>query len=400
MVHVSFPIKARRAVALVLCLVLALSLALGAMPAARAVSQDEINALKANSAQLETQKKNLQSQLNALSGDAANALARAQLITRKVDLLQAQIDSTNQQIADYDDEIAETQTRLEETQAREEAYYALFCQRVRAMEESGTITYWDILFSAQSFSDLLDRVSFVSEVMSYDNSIVDALTAMADQISQDKAQLEEARASIEAERQSLESYKTELAAEQKTANDLLAQVQAQQNALKKNINSLSASQSALNKKLSQAQRVLAQQQAAQNAANQVSSGGTASASTSAIVATAKQYIGCSYVWGASGPSTFDCSGFTMYVYGKYGVSLPHHAATQYGYGSSVSRSSLQAGDLVFFNGSSGSSRITHVGIYIGGNQFIHASTGTRKVRISSLGESYYSAHYVGARRIL
>jgi cell wall-associated NlpC family hydrolase len=83
----------------------------------------------------------------------------------------------------------------------------------------------------------------------------------------------------------------------------------------------------------------------------------------------------------------------MYVFAQMGVSLPHNAAMQYGYGTPVSRAQLAPGDLVFFNG------LSHVGIYIGGGQFIHSPHTGDVVKISSLGESWYSSTYVGARRI-
>ena len=106
-----------------------------------------------------------------------------------------------------------------------------------------------------------------------------------------------------------------------------------------------------------------------------------------------QYLGVPYVWGGASPSGFDCSGFIMYVYCQMGVSLPHHAASQYGSGSPVSRDALEPGDLVFFNG------LGHVGIYIGGGQFIHAPHTGDVVKISSLSDSWYAATWVGARRI-
>jgi hypothetical protein len=89
---------------------------------------------------------------------------------------------------------------------------------------------------------------------------------------------------------------------------------------------------------------------------------------------------------------FDCSGFIMYVYAQVGVSLPHNAAMQYGYGSPVSRSQLQPGDLVFFNG------LGHNGMYIGGNQFIHSPHTGDVVKISSI-SGWYSERWVGARRL-
>ncbi len=110
------------------------------------------------------------------------------------------------------------------------------------------------------------------------------------------------------------------------------------------------------------------------------------------VGIAMQYLGTPYVWGGASPGGFDCSGFVMYVYGKLGLSLPHYTGSLYGMGSPVSRSELQPGDLVFFNG------LGHVGIYMGGNQMIHAPHTGDVVKISSL-TGWYASTYVGARRL-
>ncbi len=114
-----------------------------------------------------------------------------------------------------------------------------------------------------------------------------------------------------------------------------------------------------------------------------------SGSGSAVVAYAMKFKGYRYVFGTSGPNTFDCSGFTKYVYGHFGVSLPHSSKSQRSVGRSVSRSNLQQGDILCFSG--------HVGIYIGNDQFIHASNKRDGVKISSL--SGYSKKLITARRI-
>ena len=125
----------------------------------------------------------------------------------------------------------------------------------------------------------------------------------------------------------------------------------------------------------------------------------ATVSGSEIVSLAQQYLGVPYVYGGSSPSGFDCSGFTMYIFAQVGIKLPHGATSQLSYGASVSRSELQPGDLVFFQDYGAVA--SHVGIYIGGDQFIHASSSSgnsRCVTISSLTESYYANHYYTARR--
>jgi len=110
-----------------------------------------------------------------------------------------------------------------------------------------------------------------------------------------------------------------------------------------------------------------------------------------VVGIALQYLGIPYVWGGSSPSTgFDCSGFVAYVFAQVGVSLPHHAASQYGYGTPVPYDQLAPGDLVFFSG------LGHVGIYIGSGQFVHAPHTGDVVRISSLAGH---GSFVGARRL-
>lgn len=115
-----------------------------------------------------------------------------------------------------------------------------------------------------------------------------------------------------------------------------------------------------------------------------------------VVATAKNYIGSKYVYGATGPNSFDCSGFTQYVFKLHGVSLNRTAAAQYSNGVAVDRANLQPGDLVMF----GKSGINHVGIYIGGGQIVHAANPSRGVTIDTITSGYYNNNYVGARRVM
>ena len=126
--------------------------------------------------------------------------------------------------------------------------------------------------------------------------------------------------------------------------------------------------------------------------------GNSSAKGSEIVAFAKKYLGSKYVYGGSSPSGFDCSGFTSYVYKNFGYSLTRTSSGQSSQGKAVSKSELQLGDLVCFSKSSGSKKIGHVGIYIGGGKFIHAANARKGVIISNLtGSGFY---FVKARRII
>ncbi len=112
-----------------------------------------------------------------------------------------------------------------------------------------------------------------------------------------------------------------------------------------------------------------------------------------VVTFARRFLGVRYVYGGASPRTgFDCSGFTRFVYSHFGIALPHYSGAQFSLGRRVSRAGLRPGDLVFFDG------LGHVGMYIGGDRFIHAPHSGTSVSVASL-SGWYSARYDGARRL-
>jgi len=121
-----------------------------------------------------------------------------------------------------------------------------------------------------------------------------------------------------------------------------------------------------------------------------------------ILNVAKEKLGHKYVWGATGKTgTFDCSGFTKYCYNQNGIDIPRTSILQSKYGKFVKRSELKKGDLIFFDTSKKrKGYVNHVGIYLGDNKFIHASSAKKKVVITSLDKAFYSQRYMGARRPL
>ena len=131
----------------------------------------------------------------------------------------------------------------------------------------------------------------------------------------------------------------------------------------------------------------------------VSSSGTSSSGTgigAKLVEEAKKHLGKKYVWGATGPNTFDCSGLTQYCHKKLGINIPRTSLEQSKSGKLVSKSNLQVGDLIFWKTTT--PPVGHVGMYIGNNQFIHAPNSRSVVKIDNLNNSYYANKYVNARR--
>ena len=117
-----------------------------------------------------------------------------------------------------------------------------------------------------------------------------------------------------------------------------------------------------------------------------------------IVALAKKQLGKPYEWGAEGPNSFDCSGLTYYVYKQHGITLPRSSKAQSQKGKTISKSNLQAGDLVFFN--TNGSGVSHVGIYIGNGNMIHSTKPGDVVKTTSINSSYYKNKFVTAKRYL
>jgi cell wall-associated NlpC family hydrolase len=254
-----------------------------------------------------------------------------------------------------------------------------------------------VLLGAQSIDDLVSRIETVQSVSSQDVAVMKQVITFKHQVTAHQ------RALVRARHDQVRLVQQRADAKARIASQITQQ-QRLYNSIKGEIARMIAAQRAQQQTAARslAARV-SQQQAAQQAAVQQTPVGV-SVSTpdgsvappsqyGGVVGIAMRYLGVPYVWGGASPSGFDCSGFVMYVYAQVGVSLPHYTGAQWSAGVPVSRSDLQPGDLVFFYG------LGHVGIYIGGGQFIHAPHTGTVVQVSSL-SGWYASNYDGARRII
>lgn len=223
----------------------------------------DVNDLKSEASSLDAEKKELQAKLDALADDKSEAINRKTLLDQQIANTTAQIQNVEAQISQYASLITQTQAELVEAQEKEEAQYELFCQRVRAMEERGTISYWSVLFKADSFTDLLSRLDIINEIMDSDQAVIAELEALQAEIETKMSELETSKAEEEQAKAELVSKKNELDAQRKEANAVIQELSSNENETEAALSELQAQQDAL---WAEAQR-LSDQLVAQQAAN-------------------------------------------------------------------------------------------------------------------------------------
>ncbi len=307
-------------------------------------------------------------------------------IQGKIEAIDNQIHDTNLQISANKTQIASNQTNIkvaeqsikdaEANLAKEQEVYN---QRLRAIYihgNGGGSGDLKILLESKGMSDFLSRLGTIKKISQLDKKIT--------------TDLKNQRVAIENKKDTLQKDNIKLATLLNDNNQKLSKLQTDQQAQTVLIAQAKQESNKYASKIADATAEIKRMTASVPKMG-VSRGATA-ISSNAIVAYANNFIGCEYVYGANGPTTFDCSGFTCYVFRHFGVGLNRVASDQARQGSAVSSDQLQPGDLVFF----GSSRnISHVGIYVGGGCYIHAPHTGTTVQISPLNRS----DFVCARRV-
>ncbi len=219
--------------------------------------QNQINSLKNESSNLAAQKKELAAQLKAIRNDKNKALNQKRLVEQQINVIQSEIANSDRQLAQYDTLIAEKEVELTKAKEKEALQFDLFCERVRAMEEGGEVSYWGILFSACDFSDFLDRVTLVNDVMEYDNAVMDMLAKARQAVIDAKTSLEADRAAQQAVRDTQAAQKQELSVKFKEIDTLVAEYAAQEDAAEAAEAALKAAANQLDKEISKKQDELA-----------------------------------------------------------------------------------------------------------------------------------------------
>lgn len=223
---------------------------------AQAVTQADIDAMKGKISNIAGNIKDIQDKLSKVQGDKTKALEEKRYLDEQIGLLDEQIVELDAVIAALTSAIADKQAEVEALTEKEAAQYALFCRRVRSMEEQGSISYLSILFNASSFAELLDNSMLIGEIMDYDNGVIEALQNTRRQVESAKAELEEKRAEQEEARAEQEEARADLQAREEAAAQLVAQITTQENEYRSSIRQLEAEDARIQQEMQKAQEAL------------------------------------------------------------------------------------------------------------------------------------------------
>ncbi len=234
------------------------------LPQAQALTQKDIDALKDQANELKGKRREVEKQLAELKNDRSTVLQRINLLNQQIAITEEEIANTESEISGYQVLLDQTAYELEENKKQEEKQYALFCERARVMEEAGTVSYWAVIFKAESFSDLLGRLADIQEVINYDQGVLDTLRQLRAGIEEKQAYQEELKAEAEAAKAELQQQQQSLESQRTEANNLVAEIEANMAEYQDLWAEIEADEKAVEADIKKKTEELARQQAAAN----------------------------------------------------------------------------------------------------------------------------------------
>ena len=226
-------LRAALALACVLALTMSASAPLSLMQPASAVTQADIDQLQDELNGMSAEKEQLEKELKSLQNDKSAAVAKKENIDNQIAVLQREIRAVESLISEYETLIEQTEQEIRENEEEEARQYEKFCQRVRAMEERGTVSYWSVLFRSASFSELLSAMDFISEIMDSDQRVIDDLRDLRAQIEEKKASLQDSLAQQQSAKDALVVKRSELNTQRAEAEKVLAELRENESEYKK-----------------------------------------------------------------------------------------------------------------------------------------------------------------------
>lgn len=340
----------------------------------------------------------LNSQKNSLIQKQNENSSQLGSLNKQINDLESSIESYDNQISGMTVKLNDTKSKISNTQAKIQkaendlqkaqddfnTQQKLLDQRIKVIYVNGSESYLSFLLDSKGIGDFISRIETVKQVSELDKQVMADLEEQQKQIKEQKQTLDTQKAQLvklQADQQNTIDGLNKQKSQEKT---IVAQYNNKKAKLLSSDSQYRAQIEATNKAIQDEEQRLAALESTTDVSSDpsevtVTDDGTLGAK---IVAYAYRFKGLPYLWGGNGPYSFDCSGFTKYVYAHFGIDIPRTSETQAYVGTKVSRSQLQQGDLVFFMNSSGD--IHHVGIYVGGGCFIHAPKTGDVIKISSL----------------
>jgi len=336
--------------------------------------------------------------ISSKRAQAQQVMGQLQQLSDSLERARSQYDAANAKLARIQRDLRENRRELHIAKHNLRSSQRAIAQRLVALYTSDQESTLEVILGARSLDDMITRMDNAKSVTNSDAQVlaqVEHFRAVVTRSGKLLKQAHDAQTSVVAQR----------AAAKHTIEAKIGEQQRLYSSLQGEIQRLVDAQRARQLQLEREARARIQDQRQEAAAQAAQTVVGISAATPAadtvvapppthggVVGVALSQLGTPYVWGGGAPGGFDCSGLVMWAYAQVGVSLPHSSYAQYGYGVPVSRDQLQPGDLVFFDG------LGHVGIYIGGGQFVHAPHTGTVVQVTSL-SGYYAGNLVGARRV-
>jgi cell wall-associated NlpC family hydrolase len=330
---------------------------------------------------------------------AQQVMGQLRQLSDSLERARSRYDASTQQLAKIQKDLRTNRYELKVATHNLAGSQRVIARRLVALYTSDQASTLEVVLGARSLDDMLTRMDSAKSVTSLDARVLSQVKTFKRAVQRNHELLAKAHAAQQRVVSERAAAKASLESQIGRQNALLSSIKGE-------IARIVAADAARQRQLlAAAQQRLKVAQLSRAQSQDTVVGATAIAPQSLTVVAppsthsgaadaALSQLGTPYVWAGSQPGGFDCSGLVMWAFAQVGVYLPHSSYAQYGYGVPVSRDQLQPGDLVFFDG------LGHVGIYIGGDQFVHAPHTGDVVKISSLSEGWYSATFVGARRIL
>lgn len=323
--------------------------------------------------------------LNSIRGEIDTSNVNKTGLMKEITELDKELSNANNEVSRLNSEVEKVEKEISnlkvEIEKKEAEYKQLqedFGSRLEAMYKNGSIGYVQVVLDSESIEDLFARVDMLKELLGSDKDNLTKLEQQKQELNDSKSKLDAKETEVKKAKEDAVAKKESISAKKKEKDDMIAKIEREEaRVAAANAATASRAGSSVDRGQSSGQANIQSTPVASSEPSQIAA--PPSGNGGGVIGIAKTHLGKPYVWGATGPNSFDCSGFVQYVFRQAGVSLPRVTSSQENAGRAVSVSQLAPGDLVFWGSPS-----YHVGIYVGGGQYIHAPQTGDVVKIAPL----------------